>query len=558
MAFNVRLLRLWSVPLLGGLLLSAVLVSAQPATCTAQELLSFARAGAACLLMEPGEACYGAGTVTASALDQLGAIAPLADLTDITLSVPPQGVSVAALIVQPEPRAESGIAIQAMGALRLINEVERPVEVTAIAIGAAILRALPQADGDIVGQLAVNQGVVVNGRADGDWLRVRLPDTGAAAWVNRGSFSISGVEILPVVRPGDPVERPFQRFSIIPAADNFSACGGTVGSVVYVQTSSETAFSPLVVNGAPLAVRGTLRFDVEIDALWLVALDGDAEVGGETAPVYLPAGARMRLPLDADNRVVLADVGPEPYGPDAVSDPLLTNLPARAVPVTALTADEIAAAVERHTTAVTAAAAPLVTPPPDTTCRRMVWRSTSVRSGPGEFYATVYTLDASTPVEVVLSSLDPDGGIWWQIRESGWIDPASVTETGICDDPVYVESVPPPPTNTLIMETCQTQNGPLRAGQQVTIQFMPPAWDSYQAAVQATRTDRGSVRVNSIRYPASASAPIRLGTNDDPFEDRYVRLFSYVWEAEAGTFRIIGDWLHYEPLCTVSIGLPAR
>lgn len=188
----------------------------------------------------------------------------------------------------------------------------------------------------------------------------------------------------------------------------------------------------------------------------------------------------------------------------------------------------------------------------------MVWRSTSVRSGPGEFYATVYTLDANTPVEVVLSSLDPDGGIWWQLRESGWIDPASVTETGICVDPVYVESVPPPPTNTLIMETYQTQNGPLRAGQQVTIQFMPPAQDSYQAAVQATRTDRGSVRVNSIRYPASASAPIRLGTNDDPFEDRYVRLFSYVWVAEAGTFRIIGDWLHYEPLCTVSIGLPPR
>ena len=83
--------------------------------------------------------------------------------------------------------------------------------------------------------------------------------------------------------------------------------------------------------------------------------------------------------------------------------------------------------------------------------------------------------------------------------------------------------------------------------------FMPPAWDSYAAAVDAVRTDPGRVRLNRARLQTIVSQPILLGVTTNPLEIRYVREFSAVWIAEPGTFRIIGDWLHYEPLCTVTV-----
>jgi hypothetical protein len=32
-----------------------------------------------------------------------------------------------------------------------------------------------------------------------------------------------------------------------------------------------------------------------------------------------------------------------------------------------------------------------------------------------------------------------------------------------------------------------------------------------------------------------------------------LRRFTLMWRAEPGTFRITGDWLHYEPSCNLTV-----
>ena len=113
--------------------------------------------------------------------------------------------------------------------------------------------------------------------------------------------------------------------------------------------------------------------------------------------------------------------------------------------------------------------------------------------------------------------------------------------------------IPAPPTNTYSLERCSSTNGPVRVGQRVTFEFIPPAWDNFGEARAATRTDPGHVELNGRRYLASASEPFRLGENVDPLEDRYLRRFTLIWIAEPGTYRITGDWLSYEPSCNLTV-----
>ena len=124
-----------------------------------------------------------------------------------------------------------------------------------------------------------------------------------------------------------------------------------------------------------------------------------------------------------------------------------------------------------------------------------------------------------------------------------------ISETGECQPVQISDRFTPPQNNTLSLETCQTTNGPLRAGQWVRIEFRPPPFDNLGEARDAVIIDPGRINIGVDRIRASATDPIRLGTVDD----RYIRTFYVNWEAVPGTFRIEGDRLTYEPICTITV-----
>lgn len=544
------------------LICCVVPVAAQPVpVCPAEVMLSLARAGAACRDLLPGTACFGVGAVAADGLTQPGDQVVLAGLPAIDVladAAAPGDLSATALVIATEPGAENGVFALLLGDGTLVNRAPLLIEETLFATGAVVLRDAPAGDAPILGRLGINEAVIADGRDEsGVWLRVRLPASGMPVWASAAGFGLEDTSRLAIVTVDETLWRPFQDMAIVLRGDApFTLCDGALPSGVLLQAPSTTSVSRLRLNGVSADLRGTVWIVFGEAHLEVITLAGDLRLTQDdgSLSVFVPAGAAVRLPLDADSGTLdLAAAGVMPYTAEAVAGVPLNMLPSRIAVTELLDAAGITAAQEADQQSVQIAAAPAATPQPDTTCRRVTWRAASVRSGPGEFYDVTDTLPADTAITVVIMTRGADGSVWWQLLRGGWITPRDVSASGVCDEPAFVRDVPPPATNTLVMETCIPASGPLVAGQQVTIRFTPPAWNSFDEARQAVRTDPGRVYINRVPLRTSVSDPIRLGTVQHPLEDRYLRQFSAVWAAEPGTFRITGDWLSYEPLCTVTI-----
>jgi hypothetical protein len=150
-------------------------------------------------------------------------------------------------------------------------------------------------------------------------------------------------------------------------------------------------------------------------------------------------------------------------------------------------------------------------------------------------------------VDPVFQVTDANGDIWWQLRNGNWIQAEVVETAGNCDEVPVTNFVPAPMYNELSLETCETTNGPLRAGQYVEITFVPPAWRTYNDAYIAPQVDPGQITVDSAPLYVYASDVIEIA------EERYIRVFEAYWEASAGSHRIVGERLSYIITCNVTV-----
>lgn len=529
-------------------LASSSALLAQTAACPPKTLLSIARAGAACLNLEPGMACYGSGLVTstvqpnsaAPGLVQLGDRVPLRDLASI--SVKPTGteeLSLAALALRTSPRATDVLTMLLIGNADVESQVTPPVEQIMQAAGSLNLRAAPADDAPILATLGINNRVVANGRS-GSWLRVTIPTTGETAWV-KASLLSGDTGGLPAVQQGDAVAQPFGVFVL--SVGMATTCDASLRDGALLQTLSTELKDGVTVtiNGLALRLAGTAFYARVADAEFLTILDGAAQAGEQ----IVPAGAMIRF--NSSGAPVT------PYDEALITALPVNNLPRRFTLVPPLPQTEIDARIA-ELSALPPTPIP-VTPTPANACRRTIGRQATVWSGPGEDYETLGQLDAGTAIRPVLATTDTRGAVWWQLSTSGWVARTDVVERGDCPDVPVVARVQAPPTNTYSLERCASNNGPVRAGQQVTFEFIPPAWDNLGEATAAIRSDPGHFTINAQTFRARASAPFRLGAAVDPLEDRYLRRFTLRWTAAPGTYRITGDWLSYEPSCNLTVAV---
>jgi hypothetical protein len=455
-------------------------------------------------------------------------------LQRISVAPADEGVSAAILNVQADlPDAEQKrVMILAFGAATIENLVAPVPRQVLTALGTVNIRALPALQTEIIERININQTLIGNGMtADGQWLRVVIPNTDDLGWVGTDVVSSSGdIRALSVVTPETVLNRAFEILTVETDA-GFAECGGALPAGVLIQTPNVEKRITLTLNGLEFELAGTALVQGNAGDTRIALLEGEAVVNG----LYIPAGA-------AFENDTATSIGEIPAGLP------LNNLTRRfsAPPVLAVEdIAELAAAYEARVEAV----AVVVTLAPDTTCRREARAALTLWAGPGSFYEAINELAAGASVQPVLATADPDGEIWWQLRDSNWVRARLVTETGECQPVQISNRFTPPRNNTLSLETCQTTNGPLRDGQIVRIEFRPPPFDNLGEARDAVIIDPGRINIGIERLRASATDPIRLGTVDD----RYVRTFYVDWEAVPGTFRIEGDRLTYEPICTITV-----
>jgi hypothetical protein len=538
-------------------LLSVSILAQGTTSCPANVLLALARAGAACATTTRNQACFGNGTVSATfqpgvgdvSFSQPGAIMNTADLQRLSIGAPESEFSVVIMQTQANlPDSEQrSVTVFLFGDAEITDMMPPIPELLLASTGQLNIRTLPDINAEIVERVNVRGNVIANGRTeDGQWLRVLIPGTSELGWVSPDSVtSDSHIASLDVVDIETAFYRPFQ-FSTIRTRENDAPCAGAPNSGVLIQTPNEVLPVEMTINGVKMQVAATVFVQAQAGGTMVVnVLDGFVEMQVGDTSQFVPAGARSQVALGEE---LLATGGPsaaEPYvSEDFVGLPI-NNLAFRFSLLSPLTQAQIDTLVAEYYT-LPPTPVPTASPDPDA-CRRVMRRNDDLRAGPGLFYEVVTTVEAGRSLDPVFQANDPDGKVWWQLRSGSWVRLASVEITGKCDEIPVTNFISAPSSNELRMETCETSNGPLREGQWVEIEFIPPAFESAKEAEDAPYIDPGTVKIDEQRYRVYAGNPIRIA------EERYIVEFYAYWTATAGSHRIIAERLHYILICDLTV-----
>lgn len=551
-----------------GLILLILMAAGIPADVTAQDadqcsqrvLVALARAGAVCQRIEHEQACYGYGSLAATfspasaenVLAEVGDFASIGPLQTLTVQSTGQpDWSIAQLQIQADlvERDQRSITLLLFGDATLTNQVPYVPEIMITSIGTLFVRATPEPEGEIITQLGLRDTALANGRTDdGRWLRITIPNTNQLAWVSRDVLTTQeDINHLDIVDETTPFFHPLQVLSLQTGTHD-APCPGTPESGLLIQTPNTFTDVTLIVNGVTLRIAATAFLQTEDGDLTIHVLDGHAEVNAQGGAQYVPAGAQTQVALDAD----FAAAGPPdpalPYPFMRLETLPLNNLAYRFALPQPPDQDTIEAMVAAYY-------APPPTPAPDETlaentrCVREMNRNASLWAGPGMYFEIVRPITAGTRVYPIYQVTDAERIDWWQLTNNNWVRVDAVTSTGECDDVPITTRVEAPPTNTLSVERCETTNGPIRVGQRVTIEFIPPAFETPNAALEAPQIDPGRITVGPQRISVYASNPIKIA------EERYIRVFRGTWTAQAGSYRIEARRLSYILTCDITVPL---
>jgi hypothetical protein len=534
-----------------------VLPSMAQATCPPSILLSFGRSASACFRLARGEACYGNGVSQATFLTedtqsytQPADVISLTNVGSIRTSAMDEDVSIATLLTQANQpdTEESSTVFLLFGDATLENLV--PFTPTAVvkAIGSAKVRTLPQQDSEILLEVAVNDTLIAHGQnTDGTWYRVQIPNTTNIGWVSRDVVtSTDNLTLLNRNAEAQPFQNSFQvaQFS----NGDASLCDGQLVSGMFIQALAENP-TLITLNGAEFEIIGSLFVTSRGEQFTVYALAGEVTINES----FIPAGAKGVFEFVGGG--IGENMSIEPYTTAEVSSLPTTIVPYRLNVAQPNTLDGIAQLTFENSIVPTPTFVPITVTPDATVCRYLVPRDATLWAGPAEFYEPIGEIQANTVITPVLTTIDALSNDWLQIRNGAWVKKRDVFISGVCDELPFTDNIPAPLNNRYVMETCRSTNGPLREGQTVIIEFNPPAFDSFAAAIQAPRIDPGRILINSQSFTTFSSQPIVFGTATG---NKYGVRVSTTWRATPGTFRIEADRVQYELTCQVTVPVGNR
>lgn len=539
-------------------LLSAFTVFGQETeTCPTSIFLAMSRANSACTDLNRNSLCYGNGTISVDSDAQLEGFAQQGDRTNIeaintiSLSSDANNYSVAPMVLQANllnVQAGRRVTMLMYGDVEVTNHIDVLPQVTLIATGLLNVRRVTEADGEIIVELPLRSNLTAIGVAEeGGWYRVLVPNTDELGWVNQSLVNVDGdPSQLLVVDESTRLLRPFQTMSIESTGDD-APCAGTPDSGVLIQTpNTDSAPVNMTINGTDFKVLGTILLQAQADGMMHVyVLNGQAQIGGEIVPV----GAMTTAPLNDELVAVDLPASAIPYAMEDLAGVPINNLGYRVNIAPPTTEDTIQQFILTLQT----------TPTPRPTreeqalerCRHTLIQNADTFGGPGTFYEVSRSFEKDALVRPILRT-EVEGATWYLLQQGGWINANVVQANDICGEVPLSEVVEYPVYNTLRMETCDTTNGPLRAGQWVTVTFNDGGWETLRAAQRATQVDPGRISVDNVTFPVWATQPVQAAPG------KYYRTFNTEIEALPGTFRITAQRLSYILTCDITVPAGGR
>ncbi|MBK8026175.1 MAG: SH3 domain-containing protein [Chloroflexi bacterium] len=537
-------------------------------TCPGTIEQAFSRALTTCQSATAADGtCFGAGNVVvearvaASFFEQPGDRVRLDDIRLIrTVSAAPSW-STAFLKLHASFHRSQGrtTTMWLFGNTLFANNSRRAPELEVVTTATALLRSRPDQSSEVIRQVPVNTTLTANGRTtSGGWIRVFTPDLDAMSWVSSNSVSSGGLLLESVEDPEAGYARPFL-FNFLSSGQDDAPCEGAPESGLLVQTADTRGQYPLVSNNTLMYISGTVFLQAKPGGTFnLNVIEGSVAVTTDlqnlddaTRFIAVPTGSRVLISLDEVGLASTQDLVPEPYDVTDFVGLHLNRLPR---PISAVSEP---LSIEQIATQSADAAIPVVPtsdtviqaiPTVDATCRRAMRINDILYAGPGSFYEATGQLLSGAVVVPSMQALDPDGNTWWQIISGDWVKRESVRERGVCEAIPFADAEAPPPTNLVVLETCEAGNGPVRVGQQVTFRFTPPSFASLGDAMAAPGVDPGRIVVDgATQLQVRAEEPQRLTAT------AVSRSFSGDWTATEGTHRIIGERLSYSLVCDLTV-----
>lgn len=338
------------------------------ASCPAIVRTALDTAAEQCSSTARNQACYGNIMLEAESqpgfpdlnFTEPGDRVDVAGVQTLRLSAMDQGSDVwgvALLRVQanlPETLPGQSVTFVLFGDVEIQNAVQtnaEPPTVEVTATGGANVRAAPSTNAGVRASLKAGETTLADGRLeDSSWLHIRLPGADdATGWVFAELVNIDGdVNMLEVISPeGDrppPLYGPMQAFYFSTGA-NDAPCEQAPDSGLLVQTPEGSRQITLQINQVEVRLSSTAYLQAQAGGeLTVNLLEGQGRVTAGGVSQVIPAGTRVRVPLDAN---LAASGQPTPAEPYNAAD--FHALPIRLLerPITiaaALSADAIAEA----------------------------------------------------------------------------------------------------------------------------------------------------------------------------------------------------------------------
>jgi hypothetical protein len=398
----------------------------------------------ACSSIAAGQACYGAGQVSAAGEASLAAVGETADLAALSslstaADAPAEswGVAVLNALLDLPAEAASGVSLILYGDATLDNTVEGTAEAAPTITlqnnaGYPVnLRSGAGTTFTVAGTLEDGIPVTADGRnGNGDWYRI-LTDSGPA-WVYQDLVTIVDGEPDSLNTLADDnvllgYTQPWQAVTLTTSSD--ALCGAGADGLLIHLTGEDTVH--MQINGVDLAFSTvTLLVQTPSDAeIQFLVLEGDVNAAFNAVTESATTGERIAIEY-------ASDTGPsvhQAYSYAMLNGAPLDLLPTEMACMTGLLPDD---------------------------------GTVTLSTAPGEDGAELTELDADLHYPVTGQHTTDDGVDWWQLDivglGHGWVPQSDVTTLGQCG---AVETVAAPVMSSPL--TAGAASGFVPAGQSI-------------------------------------------------------------------------------------------
>ncbi len=353
----MKLLRKVCLTLVAGLWVS---MAAAQADCPTIVRSALDATDAACETTGRNQACY--GNIQLEAVPQEG-IADFnfeqpGDIVDVvgvsTLTLEPLrgdiwGVAMMRLQANiPDTLPGQNVTFLLFGDVEIRNAVETNVDSISFNVtstGDINVRSGPSTNDERIAGLSDSETVVADGRnPDSSWLRIQLSD-GNPGWVSADLVTTDeDITLLNVVDPlalPPPPLNPMQAFYFQSGIGD-APCEEAPDSGILIQTPEGVGQINLTVNEVDIQLGSTAYLQAQASGDMTVNIvENQATVSAQGTTRFVPAGSRVRVPLDANLAADGPPSEPEPYDNAALAALPVRNMPRRVNVAPALTQAEI-------------------------------------------------------------------------------------------------------------------------------------------------------------------------------------------------------------------------